>query len=131
MFFIFNQKLKIEEKFAYFSLIYIFINIYKPYNSLIVLLPFILLLYIPYLKQDPIKFDFVKENKIMLIGLSSIFGICFMIPNTETIIKYLPKFQEFPWIMILYLRWIILLIIMVSSLIILSLKSKSNLKIVD
>ena len=117
---ILNNKILIEEKFAYFSFAWIIFSTYAG-RSLLILFPFALLLFIPFLNQDDKRIKFFKKNKIILIGLLSVVGIYFMLPDF-TIIKYYPIFQKFPFLIFLYLRWIILLCIFISTLLILYLK---------
>ncbi|TFG25712.1 MAG: hypothetical protein EU529_00430 [Promethearchaeota archaeon] len=73
-FLLITKKLKIHEKFSYFALSFIFLN-YLAFKILIILLPLILLLFIPFFHQDEIEIDFIKKNKYILIGLISVLGI--------------------------------------------------------
>lgn len=121
---ILNTKREIEIKFAYFAFIAIFIGLFAN-RVLSILLPLILLIFILFLKQDFKGIEFVKENKILLIGIIAIAGIYLNI-NAETIyniiITVFPILTG-PFLMFfIYLRWIILLSIMVFSLFILMLR---------
>ena len=121
---ILNRKLKIEMKFAYFAFIAIFVSLFAN-RVLSVFLPLILLIFVLFLKQDFEGFEFVKENKFLLIGLISIAGI-YLNVNSETIYSFilivLPILAGSILMFIIYLRWLILLSIMTFSLSILMLK---------
>lgn len=119
-----NNQFQIEEKFAYCSFAWIIFSVYGG-RSLLFLFPFALLLYIPFLEKNNAYIEFFKKNKIILIGLISVIGIYFMIPDF-TILKYIPVFKEFPYIIFLYLRWLILLCIFCGSVIILYSKKFIN-----
>lgn len=121
---ILNIKWEIEIKFAYFAFIAIFIGLFAN-RVLSILLPLILLIFIQFLKQDFKGIEFVKENKILLIGIISIVGI-YLNVNAETIysitIIFLPILAGPILMLLIYLRWLILMSIMTCSLLILMLK---------
>lgn len=111
----FNNKLKLIEKFGYFSLIYMFIGLYSyPILTFMVLVPLVLLLFVPYLDYREKGIGFIKNNKTLLIGLVSILLLC-LNQRAETFYKYIPLLQEFPFVILVNLRWLILLIIIVLS----------------
>ncbi|MFX1386982.1 MAG: hypothetical protein ACFE9M_07185 [Promethearchaeota archaeon] len=117
-----NYNLKIEEKFSYLSLGFILFSTFAQ-RAFLVLFPLALLLFIPFLKQDVKGGRFLKENLIALIGIIALAGIYFMVrPDNyllEMIDKYLPFLSQFPYVIIIYLRWFILLGIWMMCLIIL------------
>jgi hypothetical protein len=122
-----NKILKIEQKLSILALTYIVIDVYKGYVIYIILLPLILLSFVPYLNQKLEGVEFLKKNLYFLTGLISISGFYFMVMNKEIIFNILPFLHEFPLIIFIYLRWLILLSIMLISLIILNFKNKSSL----
>jgi len=122
---ILNKNLKLEVKFAYFALFAIFFGLFAN-RVLNVLLPLTLMLFIPLLKQEEKGFDFIKKNYILLTGFIAVAGIYLMV-NAETI--YIIITMLIPFIggsllmFFIYLRWFILLIIMILSLLVLYLKN--------
>ncbi|MFX1384038.1 MAG: hypothetical protein ACFFBP_16495 [Promethearchaeota archaeon] len=123
---IINKKLTLEVKFGYFSLFAIFFGLFAN-RVLMILLPSILILFIPFMKQDETGFDFIKENIILLTGFLAIAGI-YLNVNPETIylitIFIIPASQGFGLMLIIYLRWIILLILMLLSFLLLYMKNR-------
>ncbi|MFX0139819.1 MAG: hypothetical protein ACFFDN_39630 [Candidatus Hodarchaeota archaeon] len=113
-----KTELKIELKFAYFALVAIFIGLFAN-RVLSILLPLILLIFIQFLKQHFEGIEFIKQNKILLIGIVSIAGI-YLNVNAETIysiaIIILPFLAGPVLMFFIFLRWIILLSIMACSL---------------
>jgi hypothetical protein len=123
---ILNNKLGIEEKFAYFSIAYIFFGVYSYPNLLsLTLFSLALLLFVPYLNQNAKGIEFIKCNKILLIGLMSIIGILFA--SSDFIFYDLfPLLEYYPSAIFYYSRWIFLLSVMLISLILLHLKLEKN-----
>ena len=122
---IFNYKLHLEEKFSYFAIIYLLIGTYSNYSHVLALLALMLLLFIPHLKKQNKGIDFIRKNKILLIGLLSAVLLSFMIPE-NIIFKYLSNLQEFPYIIFVNLRYIIFLSILINTLFILSLNKRNK-----
>jgi len=116
-----NKTLRLEEKFAYFSLISLFLSIYA-WRVLLILIPFSLLVFIQFLKKEEKVLDFFKKNKILVIGLFSILGINFMPEFNFTFYKYLPILEEYPYFILVSLRWIFFVSILGISMLILHLK---------
>lgn len=123
---IIKKDLHIEKKFSYFALFSIFLSTYAR-RILVIYYPLSLFLLIPFMKQDKKGFDFIKDNKVFLIGFLSIALLSFMFPS-ETIFKYLPFLLEFPFLIFVYLRYLFLLCIFGSSLLILHKKEIKKLK---
>ncbi|TFG25714.1 MAG: hypothetical protein EU529_00440 [Promethearchaeota archaeon] len=73
-FLLITKKFKIHEKFSYFALSFLLTNTLAE-KTLIILFPLILLIFIPFLHQDEIGKDFIKNNKYVLIGLLSVLCI--------------------------------------------------------
>jgi len=123
---IFNNKLRIQEKFGYFSIAYILIG-FQFYQFVVALVLFTLtiLLFVPYLDQEAKGLEFIKHNKILLIGLLSIAGI-FFIAHEFIIYEIIPIPQEYPFVFFDNLRWIILLAIMLTSLFSLHINRERN-----
>ena len=119
------KNLKIEQKFSILALVYIIFDVYKGYVICLILMPLILLSFIPYLNQEKEGIEFIKENKDFLIGLISVSGFYFTFISMEQFFIILPLLQRYPLIIIVYLRWIILLSIMLISLCMGILKHKS------
>jgi len=121
---IFNDKSRIQEKFGYFSIAYILFG-FQFYHTVVslVLFSLALLLFIPYLNQDKKRIEFVKSNKILLLGVFSILGI-FFIAHEFILYEFIPIPHEYPLVILDNLRWIFLISIMIISLIHLKLKYK-------
>lgn len=111
---ILKKNLKIEEKFAYNSLAWVIFSTYGA-RSFFLIFPLTLLLYVPFIQQKPNFKDFIKRNYITLIGLICV-GIIYLMPPDYTIYKYLPFLQEFPLIILVNLRYLVLLLIFCGSL---------------
>jgi hypothetical protein len=121
---VYMNHLKIEEKFAYFALAYIFIGIFS-YEFLLALILFslVLLLFVPYLNEEFDGIDFIRDNKIPLMGILSI-GIIYFAYSKFILFSFIPNLKEFPLNIFYYARWIFLLAIMMSSLILLKYRNK-------
>ncbi|TFG25527.1 MAG: hypothetical protein EU529_00515 [Promethearchaeota archaeon] len=66
------RRLNIEEKFSFFLLAYLFFGITSNPDLIAhICLSFVLLLFVPLLKQDFIGYDFIQKNKVFLIGVIS------------------------------------------------------------
>ncbi len=126
LFLILYKKLKIEEKFSYFILVFLFFGVYSfQFLLALVLFAFILLLFVPFLNQDVDGVEFIKSNKILLIGLIS---IAFMFLNTNDFIFYhfFPIFFEYDNYYFKF-KMLILHVIMITCLVALNIqKYKSN-----
>jgi len=118
---ILNKKLQIEEKFVYFCFISLFLYMYA-WRVLIILLPFTLLLFIQFLKKEENFFEFIKKNKIISLGMFSIVGINFMPEFNFTFYKYIPMLEEYPFHLLVDLRWIFFITILGVSMLILHIK---------
>ena len=68
------RKLRIEEKFGLLSISIILLN-YVAYRIMVILLPLTSLLFIPYLLQDKNGIEFIKRNKVIILGLICILCI--------------------------------------------------------
>ncbi|MHA1492073.1 MAG: hypothetical protein ACTSRI_20775 [Promethearchaeota archaeon] len=123
---IFNNKLQVEEKFAYFSLVSLIISAWA-WKSILVLFPLSLLLFIPFLNQEKKGIEFIKKNIFILIGLISLASLYFFFPNF-TIFKYFPFLKEEHFIFLMNLRAIIPLIIYIGCFLILRLKKLKSIK---
>jgi len=118
---ILNKKLQIEEKFAYFSLISIFLNIYT-WQVLLILIPFSLLVFLKFLNKEIKVMDFFKKNKILIIGLIGIIGISFMPEFNFSFYKYAPFLENNPYNIIVSLRWVFFVFMLGFSILILHIK---------
>jgi len=89
------KQLKIEEKFSYFFLTYLFVGVFSyPQLLGLMLLSFVLLLFVPFLNEKARGKEFIMENKILLIGLLSI-AIMFFITNNFVFHQFFPGYFEF------------------------------------
>lgn len=129
---ILKKKLSLDQKFSLFCICYIFLENYRRYDSLPIFLPFILLLYVPFLKQEENFSDFIKKNKLLLLGFIPIIGFYFIPKNTykyHIIFDIFPVSEEYPFVIFVNFRWIILLLMMVLFLLLLYLQEIKNRKI--
>ena len=99
---IITKKLQLIDKFSIFAVSIIFLN-YLAFRILVFLLPLTLLLFIPFLNQELKGKEFIKENKIALLGIISIAGIYL------TVERATPYYPSFNGMSILYLVSIIIL----------------------
>ncbi|MFX1256866.1 MAG: hypothetical protein ACFFAN_03325 [Promethearchaeota archaeon] len=117
-----KKNISFERKIMYFSFAFILLNPYKGFSSLLVCIPFILLLFLPYIEKrddsDSI-FDYIKKNLLVFIGLIAIIGIQLNFQIFGTYFKYLSITPDSSLAILIYCRFIFLLIILSSSLIIL------------
>jgi len=94
LFLTFYKKLKIEERFSFFLLVFLFFGLYSfQFTLALVLFGFILLLFVPFLKQDVKGIEFIKSNKILLTGLLSI-EILFFIAHDFIFYEFFPVYFE-------------------------------------
>jgi len=121
-----NNKIKIEQKFSYFAVAYLFVGVFS-YSDLLLLIlfSFVLLLFVPHLNQDVKGIEFLKCNSALIMGLLSIVGI-FFISHEFIIYESYPELKYGFFVIIDKLRWIFLLIIMIISLISIHLKKESS-----
>ncbi|MFX1322458.1 MAG: hypothetical protein ACFFAQ_12535 [Promethearchaeota archaeon] len=122
---IINKKILIEWKFSLFCFSFLYLDIFRGYGMLQILLPFILFLLIPFVKQEKSIKQFVKENYIIMISIFSIIGMIFTSKDTQFFLRAFPLFNEFPLVILVYLRWSILTGFLAITLIILNLKYKT------
>ena len=120
------KKLNLIEKFGFLSLSTLFLN-YVSYRISVVLLPLICLLFISFINKNEERMEFIKKNKILLIGLIAIFGI-YIFPLEN---KY-----QYPYFEGITLIFLFLVIILVSSIFILyiqrySIKKTINIRFFD
>lgn len=119
-----NKKFLIEWKFSLFCFSFLFLDIFRGYGILQILLPFILFLFIPFIKQEKSVKSFVKVNYIIMIGLFSVLGVIFTSKDTQVFLRSFPLFKEFPLFILVYLRWSILTGLLAITIIILNFKYK-------
>lgn len=121
----FSKKLLLVQKFGYFSIVYLLIGVFSyQIFILLILFSFILLIFVPFIKQNDNGFKFIKNNKILLVGLISILIITFMPPDFA-IYGVFPFLQRYPLYLFVNLRWIFLICIFLSMLILLHIKDKN------
>ncbi|MFX1277590.1 MAG: hypothetical protein ACFFBP_23295 [Promethearchaeota archaeon] len=88
------KNLKIEEKFSYFFLAYLFVGVFSyPILLGLMLFSFTLLLFVPFLNQKARGKEFIKENKFLLIGLLSI-ATMFFITDDFILYQFFPGYFE-------------------------------------
>lgn len=124
----FNTKLKIEEKFGFISIFIMLFCIYVDETLLIILIPLILLLFVPFLQKENQIYDFIKSNKYFLIGIISIISINFTIWELNTHFKYFPFLKNSFLAFFIYFRWIFSISIMIICLLLLYIKNSKNLE---
>lgn len=111
-----NNQLTIEKKFAYFSITYLFTGIFSyQIFILLILFSFILFLFVPCLNQNVKGIEFIRCNKILLLGLLIILIISFM-PPTFALYVVFPILSEYPFYILVNLRWVFLLCILMITL---------------
>jgi len=110
------KRLKIEIKFGYINLFIMFLYQHA-WKSLFIIIAFILLIIIPFLKEDKDLLKFFKKNKIALMGAFSLLCINF------TPFGDMGIYPFFPGITYFYFIYLSLLII---SLIVLNCKKEHN-----
>jgi len=103
-----NKRISIEWKFSLFCITFLFLDIFRGYGLLQVLLPFILILFVPFIQQERSWNQFVKKNYLIIIGFLAIVGIIFTSKDTQVFLRAFPLFNELPLIILVYLRWSIL-----------------------
>lgn len=120
LFLISKLDLEIEFKFGILSLlIIIFTNL--GLRVMVIIIPFIILLFIPFLNQEEKGMDFIKENILILIGLITV-AFAFIIPKRKT--NYYPYFNRVEFL--IQLRVIIFIIIISTILLVLYLQRKND-----
>ncbi|MFX1308504.1 MAG: hypothetical protein ACFE8C_02320 [Promethearchaeota archaeon] len=124
LFLIINRKMSITQKFGYFMLISLFINIYPRPNALIALLSLILLLFIVDIKFEKNIFDYIKQNYLFLFGLISISVLYFM-PPLFYLYRVLPFLEIIP-LPLMILRNTFVYTIIISDLYLINRKKNLN-----
>ncbi|TFG25529.1 MAG: hypothetical protein EU529_00525 [Promethearchaeota archaeon] len=84
------RRLNIEKKFSFFLLAYLFFGV-TPVPELVahICLCFVLLLFVPLLKQDFTGYEFIHKNKVFLIGV-----ISFLLINYINFLRLFPIYIE-------------------------------------
>ena len=118
---IINNNLKMEQKFSYLSFACIYLSTFGQ-RIFLILLPLAILLFISFLNQDRYDLDFIKANRILIIGLLSIVAIYFDSP-LSVYYEFFPILISTHFIFLLYLRRIVFICILGGSLLILYFKS--------
>ena len=119
---IYKNKLELQKKFSYFSIAYILIGVQFYHTAVsLIFFSFVLLLFVPYLDQDAKGIEFVKNNKILLIGVFSIL-IIFFLSHEFIIYRFIQEPKDYPLSILDNIRFIILISIMLISIILLELK---------
>ncbi len=96
------KKSNLEVRFGYLSLATIVLYAHA-WKVLLILLPFVLLLFIPFINKNVKSIEFIKQNKIPLIGMCSILAI------NLTPMDHLYKYPYFRGITVLYIFYLIIL----------------------
>lgn len=123
-FIMFKNDLSLEVKFGYFSFFYLFLNVWKGYSLLILNIPLILILLIPYVKNIEVKR--IYKDKFLLFAILAILIIQLEPTYNETIFNIFPFTSEYPFIIFIYLRWAIPILILTFSFTFLKIKKKNN-----
>lgn len=108
-----NKKITLQNKYSYASLMFLIFGIYGTQQSIFNLIPFLLLLIIPYLKE----FNFSMHDIPVYIFLFSIFLFNILFSHPDTFFKYLPFLKNPPYVYIIYLRWVFVIVLLLISLV--------------
>ena len=65
-------KLNLQQKFSYYALFHFTFSPFRTYYFLALLLPLVMIIYIPFLKDNDNFFTFIKKNILFIIGSSAI-----------------------------------------------------------
>ena len=114
-----HRRISLIEKFGYFCLAFVYLN-YLAFRILLNIIPFVCILFIPYIDQTKRGIQFLKENIIVLIGLFSIAGLYFT-PHKDAF--------SYPFIEGIYLGYLIFVIILGASFLALYLRKRKFQKI--
>ncbi|MHA1845614.1 MAG: hypothetical protein ACTSWE_15255 [Promethearchaeota archaeon] len=107
---LFNNKISLSNKIGYFSVFYLYFGMYNCFALMHLLISFSLFAFISYLNLHENLKIFLASNKLILLSLSSIAFINLM-PPEETILRYMPIFQYFPFFELMSLRYVIFFMI--------------------
>ncbi len=124
VFLAFQSKLTLEFKFGLLALGYIFLGTYSEPQVNIFSLSLLLFVHKLNLEKKDI-IGFINKNPFFIIGLFSIFFISISPPDF-TIFKYFPVLKEFPFIILVYLRYVLLLIVYGGCLIFIRISKKEK-----
>ncbi len=121
---------KLEEKFGLSSLSYIYFCPIPNLGTLIIYLPFILLIFLPFFKIENKKTLFFKKNSISLINIFLLVIIYFHV-RPSIIFSYLPFFLDSFFALYIYLFYLLIILILGYSVLLIFidkivLKRKSN-----
>lgn len=122
---IIKKGLNIQERFGFLSLIFLFFSPFSPLYGPVVFLPFCLLLIVRNLNLDDIFLQFLKNNKIQLIGMLLI-SILYFRMSVRTIFTYFLFLETNPFIILVYLRYLFVLCIYSLLILLLYLKNKKS-----
>jgi len=114
------------EKFGYISISMMVFLIYFGEGNLIIIEPFIMMLYTPFLQKEEKGIFFIRNNKFVLLGLMSIAGLNANLWEIQTYFKYFPQLEGTIFEILIHLRWIFCFCIMFFSLFYLKFKEKIN-----
>lgn len=65
-------KLNLQQKFSYYALFHFTFSPFRNYYFLALLLPLVMIIYIPFLKENDNFFTFIKKNILIVIGCCAI-----------------------------------------------------------
>ncbi len=111
---IYKKSISIEEKFGIFALVSLLFNVILIRAAYLLFISMLPLLFIRYFKDKNEKFvlkDFIKEDKLIFIGLISIV-ILFFIPQMYFLVTKIPIITNIPIEFILFIRPILYIVIL-------------------
>ncbi len=122
----FREKLSLEKMFGYLSFIFLYFNIWKGYDTLVLIIPFILLLFLPYLKSNDFQDPYLK--KIRIISFISILILELEPSYNSVIFNAFPFMKNYPLVIFVYIRWLIPISILTISYILLEIIKAKRVK---
>jgi hypothetical protein len=110
------SRLKLPVKIGISSLLYLLLGTFG-WSKEFIFISLLFLLLIPYVKQGEFSLDLAFDNFYIYTGMFCIFFINIQPVVGSTILGYLPFLQNFPFILIFYVRYLIFFIIFILVLI--------------
>lgn len=121
-FWLLKNNLSIEKKLGYFTLALLYLDAWKGYVLLLISLPCIYILLVPVLKQ--LNTWKIYKNIPLLIFFLSVFMILIQMTYNETFFQYFPFLQDYPFILLVYFRWFVPILLMSLSFLYINLKKE-------
>ncbi len=113
---IYRKDINLEIKIGLFSLSYLIFSTFARFTDLILFIPFLLLLFIPYISLESDLLSFLKNNVWVILGLLSVLGVAFAHYDVSDFFEYFPFTNILFFKILVYLRYGILLALLSISL---------------